>query len=80
MLPANKFDYRTGLRYCDIILCVSHTVWSAFESIQETKIVPIFFRAAFDLIQHGGILLKLCSVGIGGTVLSVRLQFLSNQS
>ena len=38
------------------------------------------FSAAFDRVNHLGILYKLCSVGIGGSVLSIFTQFLSNQS
>ena len=38
------------------------------------------FRAAFDWVNHLGILYKLCSMGIGGSVLSILTQFLSNRS
>ena len=36
--------------------------------------------AAFDTVNHLSILYKLCSVGIGGSVLSILTEFLSNQS
>ena len=39
----------------------------------------IDFSAAFD-VNHLGILYKLYYVGIGGSVLSILTQFLSNQS
>ena len=38
------------------------------------------FSAAFDSVNHLGILCMLCSVGIGGSVLSILTQFLSNRS
>ena len=38
------------------------------------------FSAAFDRVNHLGILYKLCSIGIGGSVLSVLTELLSNQS
>ena len=44
------------------------------------RIVQIDFSAAFDRVNHLGILYKLCSVGIGGSVLSILTEFLSNQS
>ena len=53
---------------------------TALESGQEARIVPIDFSAAFDMVNHQCILYKLCSVGIGGSVLSVLTQFLSNRS
>ena len=42
--------------------------------------MQIDFSAAFDRANHQGILYKLSSVGIGGSVLSVLTQFLSNRS
>ena len=42
--------------------------------------MQIDFNAAFDRVSHQGILYRLCSVGIGGSVLSILTQFLSNQS
>ena len=65
---------------CDVLLCVSHTLQSALESGQEARIVQIDFSAAFDRANHQGILYKLSTVGIGGSVLSVLTQFLSNRS
>ena len=67
--PTTQFAYRKGLGTCDALLCVSHTLHSALESGQEPRIVQIDFSAAFDRVNHLGILYKLCSVGIGGSVL-----------
>ena len=47
---------------------------------QEARIVQIDFSATFESVNHQGILFKLCSVGVGGSVLSVSTQFLSNRS
>ena len=47
---------------------------------QEARIVQIDFSSAFDRVNHQGILFKLCSVGVGGSELSVLTQFLSNRS
>ena len=59
---------------------MSHTLQSALERRQEARIAQIDFSAAFDRVNHQGIIYRLCSVGIGGSVLSVLTQFLSNQS
>ena len=72
--------YRKGLGTCDALLCVSHTLQSALESGQEARIVQIGFSAALDGVDHLGILYKLCSVDIGGSVVSILSQFLSNRS
>ena len=50
---------------------MSHTLQSALENRQEARIVQIDFSAAFDRDNHQGILYWLCSVGIGGSVLSI---------
>ena len=57
-----------------------HTLQSALERGQEARIVRIDFRSAFDRVNHQEILCKLCSVGIGGSVLSILTQFLSDRS
>ena len=76
VLSTTQFAYRKG----DALLCVSHTLQSALESGQEARILQIDFSAAFDRVNHLGILYKLCSVGIVGSVLSILRQFLSNRS
>ena len=40
----------------------------------------IFFQCAVDKVNHQGILYKLCSVDIGGSLSSILTQFLSNRS
>ena len=50
------------------------------ESGQEARIVQMDFSAAFDWVNYQGILYKLCSVGIGGSVLTILTQFLSDRS
>ena len=42
--------------------------------------MQIDFGAAFDRVNHQGILYRLCSVGIGGSVFSILTQCLSNRS
>ena len=80
MLPTTQFAYRKGLGTCDALFCVSHTLQSALEYGQVARIVMINFSAAFDKVNQQGILYKLCTVGIEGSMLSVLTQFLSNRS
>ena len=42
--------------------------------------MQIDYSASFDRVNHLGILYKLCSVGIGGSALSILTEFLSNRS
>ena len=80
VLPTTQFAYRKGLGTCDALLYLSQTMQSALESGQVARIMQIDFSAAFDRVNHLGILYRLCSVGIGGSVLSILTQFQSNQS
>ena len=80
VLPTTQFAYRKGFGTCDALLCVSHTLQSALESGQEARIVQIDFSTAFDRVNHQAILYNISSVGIGGFVLYVLTQFLSNRS
>ena len=60
-------------------MSVTYTA-KCLESGQEARVVQIDFSAAFDRVNHHGILYKLCSVGIGGSLLSLFTQFLSHRS
>ena len=76
VLPTTQFAYQKGLGTSSALFCVSHTLQSALESGQEARILQIDFSADFDRVNHLGILYKLCSVGIGGSVSSILAQFL----
>ena len=41
-------------------------------------IVQLDFSAAFDRLNHSGLLFKLKSIGVGGSLLSICREFLSN--
>ena len=71
VLPTTQFAYWKGLGTCDALLCVFHTLQSTLENGQKARIVQIDFSAAFDRVNHLGILYKLCSVGTLGSVLSI---------
>ena len=80
VLPTTQFAYRKGLGTCDALLCVALTLQSALDRGQEARTVQIAFSAAFDRVKHRRILFRLCSVGVGGSVLSIMSQCLSNRS
>ena len=80
VLPTTQFAYRKGRGTCDALLYVAHTLQNALEMGQEARIVQIVFSVACDRVNHQGILFKLCSVGVGGSVLSFLTLFLSNRS
>ena len=56
--------------------CICHIQCkSTLESGQWARILQIDFSLVFDRVNHLGILNKLCSVGIRGSVSSILTQF-----
>ena len=45
----------------------------------ESYIVQLDFSATFDRVSHSGLLFKLKSIGVGGSVLSICTVFLSDR-
>ena len=80
VLPTTQFANRKGLGTCDALLCVSHALQSALESGQEAKIALIDFSVPSYRVNHRGVLYKLGSVCIEGSVLSLLAQFLFHRS
>ena len=64
VLPTTQFAYWKGLGTC--VLYTAKCIGG-----QEARILQIDFSAAFDRVNHQGILYRLCSVGIGGSVLFI---------
>ena len=71
VVPTTKFAYWKGLGTCDALFCMSHTLQNAMESGQEAMIVQIDFSEAFGSVNYHGNRYRHCSVGIGGSVLSI---------
>ena len=80
VFPPNQFAFRKGLGACDALLCLSNVLQTVLERGHEARIVQLDFSAAFDRVNHLAIMYKLSSVGVGGPVLSVLSQFLSDRS
>ena len=80
VLPPTSMLIRTFWALVMHVLCPSHTLQSALESRKWARIVHIAFSATFDRVNRKEILYKLCSVGIGGCLLSIMTEFLSNPS
>ena len=77
VLPITQFAYWNGLFASDALLCVSLSLQSASESGQETRIEQTDFSTSFDRDNNQGIIYKLCSVVIGGPMLSILAPILS---
>ena len=79
-LPPRQYAYRKGLGTCDALLDICHSGQVSLEMGNELRIVQIDFSAAFDRVNHVGLLYKLRSAGIGGSLLSIVQGFLSGRT
>jgi len=79
VLPNSQYGFRKGLGTTDALLHVSHLLQSSLDKGYEARLVQLDFSAAFDRVNHEGLLFKLRSVGVGGCILSIIQQFLSRR-
>ena len=75
---AAQFAYREGLGCKHALLTISHHLLKSLDTGMESYIVQLGFSAAFDRVIHSGLLFKLKSIGVGGTVLSNWMESISN--
>ena len=77
LLPAVQFAFRKNLGCPDALLTISHHLQKSLDAGMESYNVQLDFSAAFDRVSHSGLLFKLKSIGVGGSVLSICTEFLS---
>ena len=78
-LHVAQFAYRKGLGCTDALLTISHYYQKSLDAGMEPYIVQLDFSAAFDRVSHSGLLFKLKSIGVGGSMLSICREFLSKR-
>ena len=79
LLPSSQYGFRKGLGTCDALLHVSHIIQQALDCGYESRIVQVDLSSAFDRVNHNSLLFKLQSAGVGGSVLSIIQQFLTDR-
>ena len=79
LLPAAQFAYRKGLGCTDALLIISHLLQKPLDAGVESYIVQLDFCAAFERVSHSGVLFKMKSIGLGGSVPSICTVFLSDR-
>ena len=79
VLPSTQFGYRKGLGTTDALLTMSTDIQSALKEGMEVRAVAIDFSAAFDKVNHKGVLFNLQNIGVGGKFLDLCQSFLSGR-
>ena len=78
-MPAAQFAYRKGLGFTDALLTKSHNIQKSLDAGTESYIVQLDFTAALDRVSQICLLFKLKSISVGGSVLSICTEFLSDR-
>ena len=79
LLPSAQFACRKGLGCTGARLAISHHLQKSLDAGMESYIVHLDFSAAFDTVSHSGLLFKLKSISVGGSVVSICTEFLSDR-
>ena len=65
---------------CDALLDIVCAGWLELDRGGELALVQIDFNAAFDSVDHGGLVFKLREAGVGGLIFRVFQNFLSSRT
>ena len=79
ILPSTQFGYRKRLGTTDALLTFSSDIQSALRDGMEVRAVAIDFSAAFDTVNHKGIIHNLQNIGVGGKLLQLCQSFLTDR-
>ena len=79
LLPVAQFAYRKGVGCIDALLTIYYHFQKSLDAGMESYIVQLDFSAAFDRVSHSGLLFNLKSIRVGGCVLSICREFLSDR-
>ena len=79
LLPPNQFGFRKGLGTNDALMHIVHNAQSSLDSGHESRLVSLDFSSAFDRVNHKALIYKLKLLGIGGSVLGILTDFLSER-
>ena len=79
ILPDSQFGFRKGLGTTDALLALTHDLQSSLDDRVESRVISLDFSSAFDLVNHKALLYKLQLMGLGGPVLNIFKEFLSNR-
>lgn len=80
LLPDLQFGFRKGRGTCDALLTISSYLQEALDCGHEARMVGLDFSAAFDRVNHSALIYKLKLLGIGGPILNIFIEFLTDRS
>ncbi|MEL7079449.1 MAG: reverse transcriptase family protein [Cyanobacteria bacterium J06582_2] len=79
LLASSNYAYKKRLGTCDALLDLTCYIQDNLDKGFESRLVQIDFSAAFDLVNHKALVFKLQSLGIGGYILDLIKDFLTDR-
>ena len=79
VLPSHQYSNRKNLGTCDVLLDIVSAGQMELDKGWELVLVQIDLSAAFDRVNHGGLVFRLQEAGVGGTILKVFQKLLSSR-
>ena len=81
LLTPNQSGFRPGDSTFNQLLSITHQTYSTFEEFpsRETRAVFLDIPKAFDKVWHDGLLFKLETYGISGSLFTIIKDFLANR-
>ena len=80
VLSSHQYSYRRSLGICDALLDIVCASQMELDRGEELALVQIDFSAAFDRVNHGGLVFKLREAGVSVMNLKGFQNFLSSQT
>ena len=80
LFPSHQYAYRKGVGTCDALLDIVCACQRELDSGRKLALVQLDFIAAFNWVSPRGLLFNLKDVGIGGPILAIRDDFLSERT
>ena len=80
LFPSHQYACRKVVSTCDALLDIVCASQGELDGGSEIAVVQLDFSAAFNRVSHCGLLFKLRDAGIGGLILAVVGDFLSERT
>ena len=80
LFPSHQYAHKKGVGSCDALLDIVCTCQRELNGDRELALVQLNFSATFDWVSHHGLLINLQDAGIGGSILAVPGDFLSERA
>ena len=80
LLPAYLFGFRSGLGAADLLTALNREWLTSINTGGAVRVLAVDIAGAFDKVSHAGVLHKLSSYGVGGSLHRWLTNYLSNRT